>query len=115
MASPILLDSIAQLSQPQLPNKAKAELSRSFQPVEMEMPQLSQPLETMKKSQSASISSKKKAKPTDLSSHLTKLNDKNDSLRKELMSISAELSEKLKGKKFIPKVKAIHERKEMSK
>ena len=30
------------------------------------------------------------------------------------MKISAELSDKLKQKKFIPKVKILHERKEMS-
>jgi hypothetical protein len=69
----------------------------------------------MKKSLSASISSKRKLQNTDLTKHLTKLNEKNDSLRKELIKISAELSDKLKGKKFVSKVKPLHERKEMSK
>jgi hypothetical protein len=40
MASPILLDNIAELSQPQLPTKAKANLNRSFEPVDLDIKQI---------------------------------------------------------------------------
>ena len=61
----------------------------------------------MKKSLSVSIADRGH-KNIDLSNKLTKLNTKNDYLRKDLMKISSELTEKLRQKKFIPKIKELH-------
>ena len=63
--------------------------------------------ESMKKSMSVSMADRGNKK-FDLTNKLNKLNTKNDQLRKELMKISSELTEKLRHKKFIPKIKELH-------
>jgi hypothetical protein len=68
----------------------------------------------MKKSMSVVVDHRRSDK-SQLNRKLTKLNERNEGLRKELIKISSDLTGQLKNKKFVPKNKELSpEKKELS-